>query len=258
MSRTVTVKLQTFEFPLASAATQMTPLVPREKNEPEGGVQTTVTLVSQTSAAVATKETVLPPAPAHSVTRLLEQNICEGVVSSTVTVKLQVLVFPLSSVATQTTPLVPREKNEPEGGAQTTVTLVSQMSVAGMAKETVLPPVPAHSTTRLLEQEICGGVVSRTVTVKLQEFEFPLASVATQMTPLVPRGKNEPEGGVQTTLTLVSQTSVAVMAKEIELPPAPAHSVTRLLEQEICGGVVSTMCTIRVLVAEFPLESVAM
>jgi hypothetical protein len=56
--------------------------------------------------------------------------IVGGVVSWMVTVKLQTLVLPLWSVAMQTTVFVPSANNEPEGGRQTTVGFVSQVSVA--------------------------------------------------------------------------------------------------------------------------------
>ncbi len=49
-------------------------------------------------------------------------------------------------------------------------------------------------------QATLGAVVSSTVIVNEQEAEFPAASVAVQVTVVVPRGKSEPETGVQITL----------------------------------------------------------
>ena len=58
-------------------------------------------------------------------------------------------------------------------------------------------------------------VASVTVTVKKQLVVFPAASVAAQVTRLVPIGKGVPAGGVQTTLTVPLQLSVPVgVAKE--------------------------------------------
>ena len=47
-------------------------------------------------------------------------------------------------------------------------------------------------------QLMVGFCVSLTVTVKLQLAWLPAASVAVQVTGVVPIGKNEPEGGEQT------------------------------------------------------------
>ena len=50
------------------------------------------------------------------------------------------------------------------------------------------------------------------VTVKVQLLELPEASVATLVTVVVPTGKVEPKGGVETTVTL-PQLSVALTEK---------------------------------------------
>jgi hypothetical protein len=44
--------------------------------------------------------------------------------------------------------------------------------------------------------------VSLTVTLKLHEAVLPAASVAVQVTVVVPTGKTEPDGGLQTMTTL--------------------------------------------------------
>ena len=59
-------------------------------------------------------------------------------------------------------------------------------------------------------QVMRGGMVSRTVTVKLQELLLPRPSVAVQFTVVVPSGKRLPDGGLQTTVTLLSQMPVAL------------------------------------------------
>jgi hypothetical protein len=63
----------------------------------------------------------------------------------------------------------------------------------------------------LAGQLIVGGVVSVTVTVKLQVAARPAPSVAVQVTVVAPNEKAEPEGGVQTTLG-APQLSLAVGA----------------------------------------------
>src|SRR5207249_7254900 len=72
--------------------------------------------------------------------------------SSTVIVKVQALVLPLASVATQVTEFVPSWKTEPEGGEQLTDTFVSQASVAVAAKRACAPLAPVHSSVRLVGQ----------------------------------------------------------------------------------------------------------
>src|SRR5262245_9870225 len=57
--------------------------------------------------------------------------------------------------------------------------------------------------------EIVGGV-STTVTVKVQLVALPQGSVAVQVTILIPTGKVEAEGGLQSTVLSPEQLSVAV------------------------------------------------
>src|ERR1041385_6249098 len=180
-----------------------------------------------------------------------------AVVSRTVTVKLHTLLLPLASVATEMTVLVPSENSDPDGGVETTVRFVSHASLAVTVKTPGVPPGPEHSRTRLLEQTICGRVVSRTVTVKLHTLLLPLASVATEMTVLVPSENSDPDGGVETTVKFVSQASLAVTVKMPGVPAGPAHSKTRLLEQVMAGAVVSRTVTVKLHTLLLPLASVA-
>ena len=59
-------------------------------------------------------------------------------------------------------------------------------------------------------QLTCGGLVSTTVTVKVQLLERPPLSVAAQTTLLLPRRKPLPEGGTQVTGTGAPELSTAV------------------------------------------------
>jgi hypothetical protein len=58
-------------------------------------------------------------------------------------------------------------------------------------------------------QAMAGGWVSLTVTTNEQVPGFPAASLAEQLTVVVPFGKGEPEGGLQVGATLL-QLSLAV------------------------------------------------
>jgi len=71
-------------------------------------------------------------------------------------------------------------------------------SPVGMLNSTTLPGLDSSTRHPL-----------NTLTVKLQDAVFPEASVAMQVTVVVPTGKTEPEGGLQTTVT-PGQLSVAV------------------------------------------------
>ena len=105
--------------------------------------------------------------------------------------------------------LVPTAKLLPLIGEQATIA-VPQLSVAVGSKVTVARQESGAVETILLDgQEMAGGMVSRTVTVKEQVLVFPAASVAVQVTVLVPTAKLLPLIGEQTT-TGVSQLSAAV------------------------------------------------
>ena len=56
------------------------------------------------------------------------------------------------------------------------------------------------------------GLLSLTVTVNVQVDLLPAASVAVEVTVVMPIGKAEPEGGLETTVT-PGQLSVAVTVK---------------------------------------------
>ena len=158
MSRTVTVKVQELVLPLASVAVLVTVVTPTGKVLPLGGVLTRLVTL-QLSVALTAKVTLLRlqrPASAAS-TRLAGQVIVGFCASSTVTVKVQLLVLPLASVAVLVTVVTPMGKVLPLGGVLTRfVTL--QLSVALTAKVTLLRlqrPASAFNT-RLAGQVIVG------------------------------------------------------------------------------------------------------
>src|SRR5262245_51784791 len=104
-------------------------------------------------------------------------------VSVTVTVKVQPLVLPLASVAVVVTVVVPRGNVLPLGG-MLTLFVIAQLSVAATVKVTLLRLQRPGSVgnMRLVGQAITGFSVSNTVTVKVQLFVLPLASVAKMVT----------------------------------------------------------------------------
>jgi hypothetical protein len=242
LSRTVTEKLQALVLPAASVPVQFTTVVPRANDDPEEGVQRTLTGPSQESDPVALKTTGAAPAPAHSTDKSPGQTNCGAIVSRTVTVKAQALVLPLSSTATQFTVVSPGANSVPEGGEQLTVRSRSQRSVAVAANVTGVP-APAHSNVRLAGQLMTGAVVSTTWTMKLQLRSFPASSMAVQVTVASPDWKTDPDGGTQLTLTLVSQLSVPMAAKATGTPCGSSHSMVRSAGQVMLGLPVSTTRT---------------
>jgi hypothetical protein len=125
-----------------------------------------------------------------------------------VTVKLQIFELPEPSTATQRTCVPPRRKKLPELGEQISVGFRSQLSLAETLNGTKAPFDPKQLAKMFVGHEIVGGCRSRMVMVKVQVAVFPAASWAVQVTVVTPRGKVEPEGGVQVTLES-AQLSVA-------------------------------------------------
>src|SRR5207253_2816747 len=74
---------------------------------------------------------------------------------------------------------------------------------------------------------------------------LPCASVAEQVTVVTPLGKEEPEAGVQFTVTEPSTMSVAVAVKGTGVPPPPLEGKTIVAGSESEGGVVSCTMTLK-------------
>src|ERR1041385_3813346 len=153
----------------------VTVVTPTGKVLPLGGALTRLA-TAQLSAALTVKVTLLRlqrPASALN-TRLLGQMMRGLSVSMTDTVNVQVLRFPLASVATFVTVVTPTGKVLPLAGTLTRFVRV-QLSVALTLNVTLLRlhgPGSAVST-RLLGQEILGISLSVTVTLNVQMLVLP-------------------------------------------------------------------------------------
>jgi hypothetical protein len=171
------------------------------------------------------------------------QVITGGCTSLTVTVKVQVAVLPVASVAVEVTVVVPTGKNEPEAGTAATVT-PGQLSVAFTAKFTTAPHwLGSLLTVIFAGQVITGGCTSFTVTVNVQVAVLPAASVAVAVTVVVPTGKKEPDGGTATTVT-PGQLSVADTTKFTTAPHWLGSLPTVILAGQVTtGGCVSLIVT---------------
>jgi hypothetical protein len=117
----VTVNAQALVLPDESLTEQFTMVVPLANVEPDGGLQTGVPTPAQLSVARTVNVTlVLLHVPLSAAATMFAGQVIDGACASdTVTVKLQLFVFPPSSVATQVTVLTPFAKVEPLGGTQT-------------------------------------------------------------------------------------------------------------------------------------------
>jgi hypothetical protein len=154
-------------------------------------------------------------------------------------------LFPLASVAVQVTCVVPSGKMLPEAGLQTTVGDASQLSLTdSVGNVTDAPLGLVQSTVTSSGQVIDGAVTSCTVTLNVHWALFPLASVAVQVTCVVPSGKILPEAGLQTTVGDASQSSPADgegnVTGSVHVPGSAKATI--LPGQLIVGGLMS--CTV--------------
>src|SRR5438093_10836073 len=99
-------------------------------------------------------------------------------------------------------------------------------------------------------QVIVGGCVSLTVIVKLQVAVSPAASVAVQVTVLVPIGNGVPLAGLPLTVA-PGQLSVGVGSVAVTTAAQSSGSARRVLlaGQVIVGGCVSVTVTLQLQVA---------
>jgi hypothetical protein len=104
-----------------------------------------------------------------------------------------------------------------------------------------------------------GAVVSRTVTLKLPDALLPCASVAEQVTAVVPSGNVLPEAGAHATATLPSTRSDAVgIVQAAAAPDGPVASSVMLEGMPLrLGAVVSCTVTLNEAEALLPCASVA-
>ena len=104
----------------------------------------------------------------------------------TVTVKPQLAVLPDASVAIQLTEVVPIGKTVPDAGEQLKAT-PEQLSLTAGVRLTTAEHCPGPVGVVMLEGHvICGGVVSRTVTVAVHVPDAPLLSVTVSTTDVSP------------------------------------------------------------------------
>jgi hypothetical protein len=179
--------------------------------------------------------------------------------SITVTVNVQALVLPLVSVAVQMTGVTPWPKVDPLAGVQLTVA-TAQLSVATGADQVAMAVHTPVSVFFVISagQVMPGCWVSLTITVKLQVLVLPAASVAAQLTVVVPLLKVLPLVGLQLNAT-PGQLSVALTTYVTLLALHWPASVLTLMvgEQARAGASVSFTMILNVQLAVLVVASVA-
>ena len=131
-----------------------------------------------------------------------------SVVSRTTTLNEPADVLPAASLASHVTVVVPSGKVEPEAGAHVTTGPGSTESVTPTLYETTAPDGPAASATIVPGSVMLGSVLSPTTTSNESLAALPVASVALQVTVVVPSGNVEPEAGAHETTGAPSTASV--------------------------------------------------
>src|SRR3954452_14994299 len=106
--------------------------------------------------------------------------------NATVTLKLPVATLRCASVDVQFGVARPGWKTEPELGVQCTAPVPSTRPVADVGKDTVAPAALVAMADRFAGSVMTGAVVSCTLTLKVPVAAFPCASVAVQVTVVVP------------------------------------------------------------------------
>ena len=157
VSFTVTWNVQLDVFPEASVAVAVTVVAPTGNVDPEAGEAETVA-PGQLSVTGIWKLTTAPQAPGSLLTVMFAGQVsCGASLSATVTVKVQLDVFPAASVAVATTFVVPRGNADPEAGTLVTLT-PGQLSIAGTLKLTTAEHIPGSlCTERFAGQVMVGG-----------------------------------------------------------------------------------------------------
>ena len=149
-----------------------------------------VEATEQLSAVVGEpKEETIAEHPLNTFTEIFDGQVMVGLmVSVTVTLCVQVAVFPEPSVTVQTTEVVP--KGYVVEAWSLVVEATEQLSeVIGVPKEGTVAEHALNTFTEIFDGQVMVGLmVSRTVTVCVQVAVFPEPSVTVQTTEVVPKG----------------------------------------------------------------------
>jgi hypothetical protein len=173
-------------------------------------VHVIVGFASTASVAVAVYVTLAPSAPVAFMLISAGTVNFGAVLSCTVTMNVPaVAAFPALSLASQVTVVGPNANVEPEAGVHDAVNEPSTKSLAVAVYVTIAPFGPVASIGSSVGSSKVGAVVSCTVTLNDFEALFSAASVAVQVTSVVPNGNVVPESCVHVIVGDGSLSSVA-------------------------------------------------
>jgi hypothetical protein len=181
-----------------------------------------------------------------------------AVVSRTITVNLALALFPRASVAVQVTDVAVIGNVVPEAGEQLGAMLPFTRSLADAENVTAAPLGPVASVVMSAGTVTTGGVVSRTMMLKvLVALVLPEASVAEQLTTVVVIGNVLPDPGAQVTAGAGSTRSEANAKYVMTAPLGPVASAGGSTGTVTVGAVLSWTVTVNEFVPMFPELSVA-
>jgi len=186
--------------------------------------------------------------------------ICGALLSSTVTVKLQLAVLPDASVAVYSTIVVPSPNAVPGRCPRVTfvVTLHASVPTGSVNHTTAVQLGTSRPTVMLAGHEITGGVRSSTATVNWHVPVFACASVAVNVTPVDPTANMLPDGVPPVCATVAMQLSCGVAANITVAPHCPTSVACVMSPGHVTvGGSISTTVTVNVHWPMLLLPSVA-
>ena len=198
-------------FDVVSVAVHVTVVTPSVKVDPDAGTHAIVE-PGQLSVAVAVKVTTAwPDCGGVSTIVMFAGHVATGASASlTVTVNEHCAVFDEASVAVHVTVVTPRAKVAPDAGEHDTVAPGQLSEAVGVVKFTTAEHCPAAVVVVMFAGHVIVGFwLSTIVTVKVHCPVLLLASVAVQVTVVVPTAKVDPEAGVHVVAPTPGQLSVA-------------------------------------------------
>jgi hypothetical protein len=143
----------------------------------------------------------------------------------TVTVKVQLAVFPAASVAVAVTVVEPFRNAKPEGGLLTTLTPEHRSDALTVKLTTAVHLPSSASCVMFAGQVIEGGVLSTTVTIAEHSLETPGVSVTVKVTVVVPSGYG-PGGDWLVVTAPPSGSSEPLLIEALAVQVGPADTVT--------------------------------
>src|SRR5713226_10351888 len=205
VSTTVRTDAQVARLPEASVTVMVIRLLPKPAGEPAGGdcdftkAAAGVQLSDATNCASKSGTSAWHWSLADTV-RFPGQTTVGGVVSTTVSVVMQVAWLPAPSVTVMVTRVAPQVTKVPAAGTcafsreAAGVQVSAALSVARKLGTAAWPCSSADSVS-FGGQVIVGGVVSATVRVVVQVARLPETSVTLMVMRVLPNAAGEPAGG---------------------------------------------------------------